>query len=204
MEIKSNLISHQEKNRGNREGICYFDFITKAGRLLPDTSRSWDVAFSMQHHGLPTRLLDWTENLATALHFAMKNAKTECCIWILDPFKLNSLSIGEALLYRAEDLDGTYEDFFITNEKKLPGDVVAISPLRHHPRVFGQRSGFTVHHNLDKALDDFQPDALKKIEIPNTSFMGGKQFLRLAGVSEYSLFPDLDGLSRELKQEHFS
>ncbi|MFC3533395.1 FRG domain-containing protein [Vogesella facilis] len=193
----------QVQNSSELEKVVYFDFQTRAGSLLPANNSCWNNAFAMQHHGLPTRLLDWTENFATALYFALKEATGECCVWMLDPFALNAEAINQAALLRPEDLNGTYDDYFISDRKKLEAQAIAISPLRHHPRVFHQRAGFTVHDDLKASLDTIYPDAFKKFVIPEDAHDSARQFLKLVGISEFTLFPDLDGLGRELNYEHF-
>jgi hypothetical protein len=190
-------------NIKNSEQVTYFDFHTRAGDLLPDGSSPWHIAFAMQHHGLPTRLLDWTESFAVALYFALKGAKGNACVWVLDPFKLNEILIGRSELFRPQDLDYDYDEYFISETKQLLSSCVAISPLRHHPRVFHQRAGFTVHNELQRPLEELCPKALTKLNIPKDTHLGAEQFLKLAGISEFTLFPDLDGLARELVQENF-
>ncbi len=191
------------QNPSELEKLTYFDFQTRAGSLLPATNSCWNNAFAMQHHGLPTRLLDWTENFATALYFALKGATGECCVWMLNPFALNAAAINQEALLRPENLHGTYDDYFISNSKKLEAQAIAISPLRHHPRVFHQRAGFTVHNDLKIPLDTIYPEVLKKFVIPENAQDSARQFLKLVGISEFTLFPDLDGLARELNHEHF-
>lgn len=64
---------------------------------VPNTS--WDYLFAMQHYGVPTRLLDWSENLFIALYFSAlipkgysgkSNDIRSQTLWILDPISWNN------------------------------------------------------------------------------------------------------------------
>ncbi len=185
------------------ESTIYFDFVTMAGSLLPENASPWAIAISMQHHGLPTRLLDWTDNFAVALFFALRRQTNETpCVWVLDPYKLNEEVGGGNNLLSISDLDGNYSELFIEESKSLCGSVVAVAPNRHHPRAFSQKSFFTVHADIDRPIEKLVSAAVEKVEIPKAAIPGAKRFLALAGVNEYALFPDLDGLARELRKMH--
>lgn len=184
------------------EQAIYFDFVTRSGSLLPSNNDCWNNVFSMQHHGVPTRLLDWTETFSVALYFALKTAKTECAIWILDPFLLNEVAFNTDMLLNPHELPVTYSKCFLEKSDNLSGEVVAISPLRHNPRVFSQTSGFTLHGNLTQPLEDLFPACLTKIVIPKRAFNDAYKFLQLSGINEFTLFPDLDGLVRDIKSNY--
>lgn len=189
------------------EGVTFFDYKTRSGSLLERNCSSWDIAFSMQHHGLPTRLLDWSESFAIALYFALKGVrgKQSCCVWIMNPFHLNKkYGWGEVLPHPSE-LDSSYEDYFILNEGKIKCeyDVLAISPLRHNSRMFNQHAGFTIHFNLDEKLDE-NNDFIHKVVIPHEAHDEARLFLKLAGITEFSIFQDLDGLSRDIYGNHYA
>jgi len=185
------------------EPILYYDFITRAGTLLPPNCSSWNSVFAMQHHGLPTRLLDWTTTFGVALYFALRQGRSKAAVWVLNPFELNKCCWGSETLPSPDDLESDYFSAFIAEEKKFECRGVAVSPTMEHPRVLNQRSSFTLHGDLDTPLEKIFPGALRKINIPASEHDDALEFLRLAGISEYSLYPDLDGLARELLMEHF-
>lgn len=185
------------------EQNTYYDFLVRAGDLIPPGRDPWSILFAMQHHGLPTRLLDWSETFGVALYFALREGEGDCTIWVLDPFRLNKITTKRDEILHPTDLKRSYDSYYIEKVEPLEGDVVAISPLRHNPRVFHQRAGFTLHDNLKRPLEDLYPEALTRIDIKAEVRTEAARFLTLSGISEFSLFPDLDGLARELIREHF-
>jgi hypothetical protein len=189
-----------DDDRTKTEFNAYSGFVTAAGELLASNVDSWTVAFTMQHHGMPTRLLDWTQNFAAALHFAIRDAAGDAVIWMLDPYELNTFSMGCSDWIQPSQVVATYHEMFIARTAAPAGNVIAIMPLRHHRRMFSQQAGFTLHADLKKPLEELHPKAVTKIAIPKSTHADARAFLNLSGVSEFSLSPDLDGLARHMRQ----
>jgi hypothetical protein len=204
-----------DKRHHPLESVLYYDFVSLAGPLLLRPDSSWDVLFTMQHHGLPTRLLDWSGTFAVAVHFALKpyidckatgaplSSELAPSVWVLDPFALNGKTSGhEGVLNPELDLEGSYKEFFIDDEKELTETALAVNPTHHGRRIAAQRGYFTLHSDVFTPLDKLAPECLRKFDIPPGAVGEGLDFLALAGASEFSLFPDLDGLARHLKVRH--
>src|SRR5262249_41653835 len=135
-------------SEAEREFSVFRRFVNAAGTLLPANEDGWTTAFAMQHHGLPTRLLDWSSTLGVALYFAIHGSTTDAAIWILNPFELNRLLHGRSEVFDLPDFDCGYVDYYITRKAKpLPG-AIALEPPRNHPRILNQRGGFTLHTDL--------------------------------------------------------
>ncbi|MBA3854866.1 MAG: hypothetical protein C0503_10650 [Gemmatimonas sp.] len=186
-----------------RERQLYYDFKIHAGNLLANEDDSWRIAFLMQHHGLPMRLLDWSASFAIALHFAMRHAgEHDAVVWILEAERLNRELAGMERLVMHGDLPGDYHRYFISRELEFPHAALGLAPSRSSPRLQQQRGFFTLHRDLERGLEKICPSALQKIVIARTLFDDARLFLRLSGVNEFSLFPDLDGLARHLRTTH--
>jgi hypothetical protein len=208
------------------ENDLYEEFLRCAAQLL-DTKLDddWDWYFLMQHHGVPTRLLDWTDGALIALHFAVRDkpapAETGSIIYVLDPYWLLRYLEGLSDYKEAEKkwgevcLEDPTQDKDEWDRAYLPGDEEDQKevPLPGPPllwdsphvtrRIAAQRSRFMVF-GTDPSwvakIADKKGSHIQAISILAGSIQRIRRELRDAGVTESVVFPDLDGLGRELRQ----
>lgn len=166
---------------GSREFNLATNFRLKAQAYCPtpETGRMDQWLILMQHHGVLTRLLDWTESPLAGLFFAVSKfidkpeskIDSEPGVWVLNPFELNRLCFNEAP--RAfpntwtPPADENFKiafgtagkDWYLNHETKeyfhhSPTQYpFAFLPSFIHPRVASQKSCFTIH-GTDKS--DFE------------------------------------------------
>lgn len=179
--------------------------------LAPVREQTDTWLFLMQHVGLPTRLLDWTEGALIALFFALKEKKP--VVWMLNPMVLNSLSIGKEVSETIFPLtwftpsDGTINigsanirAAWERGETPLEHPV-AIKPTYIHPRMNAQKSCFTVHGSKGKPIPDLIPSTMFKkfVIMPSRKEMMQRE-LAILGITHSNLFPDLDELAHEIRE----
>jgi hypothetical protein len=179
------------------------EFQLKARPLLREAQQTeWEWYFLMQHHGLPTRLLDWTTGALLGLYFALREGVGEydAAIWILDPWALNQAHLGKPeLLLCSEPKAQAYLPRLFSRRPGLPEYPIAIVPPYNSDRITVQRGTFTVHGSERRGLEDLFESRFAKVVVPKGSALKIKRGLRGGGIGEFTVFPDLDGLCREIR-----
>lgn len=179
----------------------FYDFVTNAKPLL-DTAklRPIETLFEMRHAGIPTRLLDWTTTFGVALHFALAGGGGDPCVWVLEPDVLNRHSVGDDLLVLSDAVE--YEEGRVSYGGKVLELPLAIFPSMQSARIFAQKGHFTVHGTVEEPLEALCPECVRKIALPKGAVKEAREFLVLAGINDYSVFPDVDGLAKFLVKAH--
>jgi len=190
------------------ESTLLVEFKLRAPRYIDLLPRSdWEWLFWMQHYGLPTRLLDWSESSLIALYFAVRDhqGRGDAAVWVLNPWRLNKQSLGA---FEIPDAGSPRVAAWgpVPEGKRLEvGPPVAIKPVHASPRIAAQKGFFTIHGTERGALERLarreadRGPGLVKLVIPGSRVVGIKSDLEVAGVTETTIFQELDGLAREIK-----
>lgn len=163
----------------------------------------WEWLTLAQHYGLPTRLLDWTEDPLVALYFACEAPSDgaedteDGKLFELDPDVLNAAShpAGPRLLLLSHDahLDGYLPESADTTSK----GPLAVTSMRYFDRVTAQVGTFTIAKNGE---DIREHPAVEAWIVP----LGAKKLIiaELADlkINESTVYPDLGHLAKHLKE----
>jgi hypothetical protein len=177
------------------------------------SDNKWELVFLMQHFGIPTRLLDWTENPYIGLFFALTAGRPissePAAVWILQPSAWNQtaladISYDEGILSIGNDALDSYRPS--SNPQFMRVAPVGLYGIHNSPRIVAQRGVFTIFGKATTPLEDlfeegdYLSDALIKVEIPASSILKLRASLFAIGITDSVVYPDLPGLAIELKR----
>jgi hypothetical protein len=183
-------------------------FEQNASALVPVMQRSdWDWMLLMQHYGVPTRLLDWSENPLVALYFATVGStydrRYDGALWVLDPVALNAVSsIPPTNDIPVLDMDDALDPY---STKAIAGSLISHGPIavlakRQFPRLVAQSGVFTVIHRDRTPLNEVRAgDFVGRIVIPRGVKAQFVEELRAVGATRLALFPELESVAATTK-----
>ena len=166
----------------------------------------------MQHHGAPTRLIDFTWSPFVAAFFALEHATKDAAVWAISPSQLWNTTHkfpGRKTAVKTDELNmripGNYKDFFLGNNVPF---VVYGEPVIMNKRLIAQSGTFVVPGTLDRPVENILSSPTYRVDtvvkfILKTDLIRDEamQSLYNMNLTNATLFPDLDGLARSMAFE---
>lgn len=205
-------ISRAGPDPAKREYELLKKFRQMAPRLVELQPRDdWEWLFLMQHYGVPTRLLDWSESPLIALYFSVyENTydNEDGALWALLPETLNRQTGWSELQDQAGipffGMDTQLDAYLTSNIVQTPsgsgsGPIAAIAP-RASARIAAQLGTFTVFHSDLSPLEQVGDGShCWKYKIPRQAKGRLREELSALQINEFALFPELDKISRVIR-----
>jgi len=180
-------------------------FKRKAHQFL-DRPPEWDDDFQwlalMQHHGAPTRLIDFTWSPYVAAFFGLERTLGDGVVWAMNPARVDSSRAPQPARMDPR-LKGNFKRYFLKGNHRF---IWMGEPHTMNRRLIAQSGTFAVPGAIDVAIEDIlsdtdQENIMAKIVLTNAVRETGMRELYRMNITYATLFPDLDGLARSMGYE---
>ncbi len=181
----------------------------------------WKAMIVGQHHGLPTRLLDWTHSIPVALHFATtegdfaETGRHDCAIWRFDAKEVNALlpekyrnrlKEKKTFIFSIRELSDTVSTIAEYDEDMAGKGFVTVEPPSIDQRIVNQYSFFTIVPQGISHLEDFLDANTKntvKYIISKELRWDLRDILDQWNINERLIYPGKDGIARWLARHYY-
>lgn len=193
-------------NKYEHEKVMIDRFMCSAHLYLNNVPNKEDILSwlsLMQHHGAPTRLLDFTFSYYVALYFALENGDGNAAVYCINHQAIKNADDEEFDEKRSE----MYANIFDKSNNTDVPFLLAFEPNFSNQRLLSQQGLVVATNSLDYTheesfivyeLDD--NDVLKFI-IPKKLRYSGLKILNQMNINSTNIYPGLDGFCRSLRRQ---
>ncbi|MDD7517651.1 FRG domain-containing protein [Ruminococcus flavefaciens] len=181
----------------------------------------WKAMIIGQHHGLPTRLLDWTHSTLVALHFATTEGnladlgERDAVVWRIDARELNqllpqryqdALNSKNTFIFSVKHLSEVVSDIGEYDKEMGDKSLVTVEPPSIDQRIVNQYSFFTVLPSgitdLAMFLNEHTENTIKYV-IDKSLRWDIRDILDQLNMNERMIYPGKDGIAKWLARHYF-
>jgi hypothetical protein len=169
-------------------------------------SKFHDWLFLMRHHGVPTKLLDWTESPLVGMYFVVtEHSRSDGALWVLLPLELNknrSPELDELPSFEEDnEFMADYEPDIIEHAPpKIRWPPIAIIAPRSDRRMHAQLSVFTISHRIKQPIEKIGDERhVWRYIIPARAKPKIIKELETLRLGKFQMFPELDSIGDRLR-----
>ena len=183
----------------------------------------WKAMIVGQHHGLPTRLVDWTHSALVALHFAVTETNLDdlgsrdCVVWKIDVKELNrklpekyidALTQKKTLTFSLQMLTDITNDSIEEYDQAMGQEaLIMVEPPSIDQRIVTQYSFFTLLpkgvNDLEQFLDQHTDNTMKYV-IDRSLRWELRDILDQMNMNERTIYPGIDGIAKWLARQYYT
>ena len=219
------LMTSLQRNCGDKSNVLEGKLLSNFAKYTAmdtdiDAADVWRRMILGQHHGLPTRLLDWTHSPFVALNFATDSNmasldKNDCVLWRIDASSLHDklpkefqqeMKKEHARIFSVDMLRDVADSTERYDELTQGKSMAIMEPPSIDPRIVNQYAFFSVVPgqvmDIEEFLDKYTEETYRYVISKDLKWRI-RDFLDEANISERTIYPGLDGICKWLARHYY-